>query len=874
VVAPTKAPSKVIPVLAPKPKPQAAATPDPEDRWVQPLRWVALAVWIGIPIFALLAQDIAGRIVWTVAVAALPIFIVLVGYHRWRRICPLAFWNQIPVRLRRPGNRRAPDWLEKRYYFVPLGLFTFGLWLRLIWTNGDGIALALFFIGISVVSLLFGVVFTGKTWCNYICPVSFIEKIYTEPQGLRETRNSQCVKCTACKKACPDINEENGYWKEIESTSKKFAYFAYPGLVFGFYFYYWMQSGTWDYYFGGSWTHQPGVLQFAFLPGTDAATAGFFFLPAVPRAMAAILTLAGCALLSFTLFSLLEPRVRAFMRRRDPTVDKIRARHTMFGLAAFSAFVTFYSFAGQPTLRKVEWLPVYTGLLVVVTATLFLVRRLTRTPQAFAEQSLARNIIKRWEWTDQRPPTDLHDAYVMHTARSSERERAYGQVLQAYEDAIRETLASGLITRAEVQRLESLRNQLQIKKTDHEKVMAKLAEEDRALLTDPTRQASAEKRLQLETYANALGHYLSTRATTDRVDDSFVQQLRQEFGVTPEEHAAVLAQLLEEDGGSTAFVLDGLRVAERARLALEVLRSQSSLSLDFLSNLLKRARRRAAEQVVGGVRPGGDGSNRQLIDQLISDDPNVRDTAVESLRSQLPQKLAERFAAAYAEARASSDLGSAKAILSAYMTDADPYIRASALYAASERDALTSDMLDRATGDEHALVRETAEGLRAQPASSSSGGTPMLTVERMIALRCVELFASIDPAGLEEMARSSTDAHYAPDEALCIQGDPGDEVFVILDGDAVVVEGATRDSGVIRVERMGSVIGEMAVLESTVRSASVFAGAGGARVLRLNGEAFHTVVEADPAVAEGVIRSLARRIRTREVGVRDTESVG
>ena len=190
-------------------------------------------------------------------------------------------------------------------------MFFIGLWLRLVWTNGDGVALAVFFVGISLLALLFGVLFTGKTWCNYICPVSFIEKIYTEPHGLRETRNSQCTKCTACKKACPDINEENGYWKEIESPSKRFAYFAYPGLVFGFYFYYWMQSGGWDYYFSGSWTNQPGVAQFAFLPGTDSNTAGFFFLQVVPRALAAALTLAVCALISAGVFSLLEPRVRA-----------------------------------------------------------------------------------------------------------------------------------------------------------------------------------------------------------------------------------------------------------------------------------------------------------------------------------------------------------------------------------------------------------------------------------------------------------------------------------------------------------------------------------------------------------------------------------
>ena len=89
---------------------QAATEPDAEW-WVTPVKWIALAVFIAIPLFAHLVQPLAGRIVWTVAVASLPLFIVLVGYHRWRRICPLAFFAQIPVRLRRPGTRKASPWL-------------------------------------------------------------------------------------------------------------------------------------------------------------------------------------------------------------------------------------------------------------------------------------------------------------------------------------------------------------------------------------------------------------------------------------------------------------------------------------------------------------------------------------------------------------------------------------------------------------------------------------------------------------------------------------------------------------------------------------------------------------------------------------------
>src|ERR1700681_1523205 len=84
--------------------------------WVELLRWIALAVFVALPAFAYFYRGLAGRVVWTIVVAALPLFIVLVGYHRWRRICPLAFFAQIPVRMRWPGTRRASSWSEKNYY--------------------------------------------------------------------------------------------------------------------------------------------------------------------------------------------------------------------------------------------------------------------------------------------------------------------------------------------------------------------------------------------------------------------------------------------------------------------------------------------------------------------------------------------------------------------------------------------------------------------------------------------------------------------------------------------------------------------------------------------------------------------------------------
>src|SRR5215210_1153169 len=124
--------------------------------WVEPIKWVALTVFLAVPAFAHLPvmQPFAGRIVWTMVVAALPLFIVLIGYHRWRRLCPLAFFAQIPVRLRRPGVKKASPWLEANYYYVAFVIFFISLWIRLIATNGDGHAISAFFVMIAFAALI------------------------------------------------------------------------------------------------------------------------------------------------------------------------------------------------------------------------------------------------------------------------------------------------------------------------------------------------------------------------------------------------------------------------------------------------------------------------------------------------------------------------------------------------------------------------------------------------------------------------------------------------------------------------------------------------------------------------------------------------
>ena len=100
-------------------------------------------------------------------------------------------------------------------------------------------------------------------------------------------------------------------------------------------------------------------------------------------------------------------------------------------IPARTAFLTFYSFAGAPTLRLVTWLHQLFGTLVVAAATLFSVR-LLRTFQAFAEGILACNIVRHWEWADVYPSWDVREAFLTDTIRTRQSQSSVVSMIDGY----------------------------------------------------------------------------------------------------------------------------------------------------------------------------------------------------------------------------------------------------------------------------------------------------------------------------------------------------------------------------------------------------------------------------------------------------------
>jgi hypothetical protein len=252
-----------------------------------------------------------------------------------------------------------------------------------------------------------------------------------------------------------------------------------------------------------------------------------------------------------------------------------------------------------------------------------------------------------------------------------------------------------------------------------------------------------------------------------------------------------------------------------------------------------------------------------LREALSGADEGLRESVIEQLRDTLPQGIGEMLVDTFRETRSREiTLSTLTDILYARLQSVDPYVRAVSLYALGQRGATTSDILETFSKDEHGLVRETA--LRLRDRQTSGAHPELMTVEKMIALRSAPIFSRLAPEGLAELASESREAELTPGANLCREGEPGNEVFILVDGEVEVVARDGAGENVVSTERAGAFIGELAVLDPAPRSAGLRAGKSGARVLRLDGEAFNYALKAEPSIASHVIRTLAQRLRRRE----------
>jgi CRP-like cAMP-binding protein len=101
---------------------------------------------------------------------------------------------------------------------------------------------------------------------------------------------------------------------------------------------------------------------------------------------------------------------------------------------------------------------------------------------------------------------------------------------------------------------------------------------------------------------------------------------------------------------------------------------------------------------------------------------------------------------------------------------------------------------------------------------------------------------------------------YRDGEVLVRQGDRGNSMFVIQEGEVEVVVDRGGREILLRTAGKGEILGEMAIFERVKRSATVRAK-GEVRALTVDKRTFLQRINEDPSLAFRLVEFMSRRIR-------------
>jgi CRP-like cAMP-binding protein len=135
--------------------------------------------------------------------------------------------------------------------------------------------------------------------------------------------------------------------------------------------------------------------------------------------------------------------------------------------------------------------------------------------------------------------------------------------------------------------------------------------------------------------------------------------------------------------------------------------------------------------------------------------------------------------------------------------------------------------------------------------------SPRRTLRRSaVALAGVSMFGGFSPKHLNRLAAETDELDLAAGQTIVREGDPGEALFVVLEGQARVVRAGRRVGRVLP----GDFFGELSAIDGGPRTASVVAETP-VRVLRLFRRTLMRLIADEPQVRMRLLDGIVRRIR-------------
>ena len=131
------------------------------------------------------------------------------------------------------------------------------------------------------------------------------------------------------------------------------------------------------------------------------------------------------------------------------------------------------------------------------------------------------------------------------------------------------------------------------------------------------------------------------------------------------------------------------------------------------------------------------------------------------------------------------------------------------------------------------------------------------TVEKVLFLKSVDLFSAIPGNDLARIATITEELHLEEGQQFIHQGETGDTLFLIIEGEARV---HVRGVGDVATLGERQLVGEMSILDAEPRNADCFAKTE-LTALQLRKAEFDDIMSEKPEIARGIIKVLTARLR-------------
>ena len=134
------------------------------------------------------------------------------------------------------------------------------------------------------------------------------------------------------------------------------------------------------------------------------------------------------------------------------------------------------------------------------------------------------------------------------------------------------------------------------------------------------------------------------------------------------------------------------------------------------------------------------------------------------------------------------------------------------------------------------------------------------------------LFGELSDADLDKLVDMAEEVVLPGGQVLMQEGTPGEALYIVLNGEFEVSKRSGNQDVVLATRGTGEVLGEMALIEDTPRSATVKA-LRKSTLLKITKEVFQTLIGSSPSAALSMLHTMGARVRNTESMLRQNEKM-